>query len=172
MMKKLFAILLVVLLYVGLAVTSSAATHTGVIGECTWTFDDATNTLTISGTGTIVNNAFSGCVSLTTFVYRGTTEPTSPTTVFSGSPLVTILVPEDYEGAAFAGMDATKGHPHSYTDTYTPNTDGTHAAACACGATITEKHTMSSTTGKCVCGVDMAVASVTISGTTTFHATL
>ena len=57
-MKKKFlsmiiAIVMVVTIISGTALTASAATTTGITGECTWTFDDSTGTLTISGEGAV-----------------------------------------------------------------------------------------------------------------------
>ena len=61
--------------------------------------------------------------------------------------------------------------------TYTANEDGTNHTATysCCGTTVTEGHKMDATTGKCVCGLDMAKASVTTAGDTpvvTYYETL
>ncbi|MBQ4075444.1 MAG: leucine-rich repeat protein [Clostridia bacterium] len=53
-MKKIFSLLLMLMLCMGLAVTASAD-QTGTTGACTWTFDEATGTLTISGSGAMAN---------------------------------------------------------------------------------------------------------------------
>ncbi|MBQ2991450.1 MAG: leucine-rich repeat domain-containing protein, partial [Clostridia bacterium] len=55
MMKKIFAMLLLLVLCVGLAVTASAAPDTGTTGKCTWSFDDSTGVLTISGSGAMAD---------------------------------------------------------------------------------------------------------------------
>lgn len=54
MMKKLVAMLLMLVLCMGLAVTASAD-QTGTTGACTWSFDEATGTLTISGSGAMAD---------------------------------------------------------------------------------------------------------------------
>ena len=55
MVKRLLAILLTVSLLSGMLVfQTSAATESGTCGDnLTWTFDESTKTLTISGTGEI-----------------------------------------------------------------------------------------------------------------------
>ena len=70
---------------------------------------------------------------------------------------------------------------HSFTK-YVDNGDGTHDKVCTCGKVEVdnEAHTMDITTGKCVCGLEMAAASVTKSvaggivyiGSTTYYETL
>ncbi|MBQ3504271.1 MAG: hypothetical protein IJA75_06180, partial [Oscillospiraceae bacterium] len=51
-----------------------------------------------------------------------------------------------------------EAHTPAENATYTNNGNGTHSFTCtACGATVTEAHTMDITTGKCVCGADMTV---------------
>lgn len=59
-MKRLYALLFAACLVMGLLVfPAGAATAEGTCGDnATWKFDDATNTLTISGTGTIVGFAY------------------------------------------------------------------------------------------------------------------
>lgn len=54
-MKKVFAVLLLFVLCMGLAATAGAATYTGATGVCTWIFDDSTGVLTISGSGAMAN---------------------------------------------------------------------------------------------------------------------
>lgn len=57
-MKKIFVLLLAVLLCVGLAAGASAAS--GVSGECSWNLDENTGLLMISGNGAIPANRFRG----------------------------------------------------------------------------------------------------------------
>ena len=60
MLSWLLAIVMVVGLIPGAALTAGAATATGTTGDCTWTFDDATGTLTVSGTGAMADSYTSG----------------------------------------------------------------------------------------------------------------
>lgn len=55
-LSMLLAIVMVVGLVPGFSITASAATTTGTTGDCTWTFDDSTGTLTISGSGAVGND--------------------------------------------------------------------------------------------------------------------
>ena len=64
-------------------------------------------------------------------------------------------------------------HQGSTYETITDNGNGTHTFTCTiCEETMTEDHFMKPETGKCSCGLDMAVASTTVGGTTTYYATL
>ena len=56
-MKKIVSLLLI-MLCMGLAAGACAATYTGETEDCTWTFDDVSGILTISGNGEMVVNYF------------------------------------------------------------------------------------------------------------------
>jgi len=60
------------------------------------------------------------------------------------------------------------------TAAYTLTADGMQHVVTwsCCGTEATEPHTMNSTTGKCVCGAELAVASVTVGGIDTYYETL
>ena len=60
MMKKLFAMLLMLALCMGLVSVANAATYTGTTGDCTWLFDESTGVLTISGSGEMADYSSSG----------------------------------------------------------------------------------------------------------------
>lgn len=57
MLSMLLAIVMVVGLVPGFAITANAATTSGPTGDCTWIFDDATGVLTISGEGAMADYA-------------------------------------------------------------------------------------------------------------------
>ena len=64
---------------------------------------------------------------------------------------------------------------HTAEPTYALNAEDStkhDATYSCCGAAVTEAHTMDITTGKCACGAEVAVASVTIDGSTTYYETL
>ncbi|MBQ9168879.1 MAG: leucine-rich repeat protein, partial [Oscillospiraceae bacterium] len=64
---------------------------------------------------------------------------------------------------------------HTAEPTYALNTDDStkhDVTYSCCGATHSEAHTINSATGKCVCGLDMAKASLTSGETVTYYATL
>ena len=73
-------------------------------------------------------------------------------------------------GAWYGTKDATN---HAKELTYTPNDDGaTHTKAYPCCSTVVdaeEDHTMDATTGKCVCGLQMAEVSITRGETVTYY---
>ena len=54
------SLVMLVSLIPGVTLTASAATTSGTTGECSWTFDDSTGTLTISGEGTMASSYTSG----------------------------------------------------------------------------------------------------------------
>ena len=60
MKKRILSMVIAIVMVIGLvpsfAIAASAATTTGFAGECTWTFDDTTGTLTISGNGAMAND--------------------------------------------------------------------------------------------------------------------
>ena len=120
MMKKLVATLLMLMLCVAFTVTAACAeTYNGTTGDCTWTFDSATGTLTISGSGamaaytsssmpwaaykdnitsvviedgvtSIGNYAFSNCSCLTTVTIEGSIETIGSNAFSNCSCLTTI----------------------------------------------------------------------------------
>ena len=57
MKKRILSMLLVIVMIVGMfpVLPAGAAASSGATGDCTWTFDSATGTLTVSGTGNMAD---------------------------------------------------------------------------------------------------------------------
>ena len=102
----LLAIVMVVGMMPGFALTATAATTTGITGECTWTFDDTTGTLTISGIGAIAANAFSGRTDIVSLVIEDGVKSIGGSAFYGCTSLTTVTIPGSVTaigGYAFSG---------------------------------------------------------------------
>jgi len=144
--------------------------YTNYVGEYKISTAAATNgTVSVPATAkygqtvTVTATAFGGYALDTVTVHQGEAAVTVTDNAFT-MPAGDVTV-----SATFARCN----HSGSEHTTATNNGDGTHHFVCSvCRAGVSEAHTINSTTGKCVCGLEMAVAKVTSAGVDTYYETL
>jgi len=155
------------------------------IGESAFSECTALTTVTIpAGVTTIKFNTFSGCTSLTTVTIPAgvttinqwaferctalttVTIPASVTSIHEDAfdncnALTTVNVPCTWDGSLYTFDESVLNKVHNWAN----------GTCTACGESCTHS-VFDTATGKCVCGFEMAAASTTAAGTTTYYLTI
>lgn len=149
MKKRIWAILLALLLCAGLAAGASAAN--GISGECAWNFDETTGLLTISGSGSIIANSFSGNTDVTRVVIEEGIAGIGNYAFYGCSSLEKVVI----KGDLSIGNYAFAGCASLITLEYWGTTEPTVAGNAFSRTAVTDVMVLHSYQGDAFCGIEI-----------------